>query len=74
MSSLHNQGPNQMSAEDDDWRCQSCNGTGKFLPNCETCQGDGWVHDDENGGTMTCPSCENEECGDCQGTGEAPDD
>lgn len=24
---------------------------------CPTCDGNGWVYDEEDGGTMTCPDC-----------------
>jgi len=27
---------------------------------CDMCQGNGWVYDDEDGGTMCCPECEEE--------------
>jgi hypothetical protein len=53
----------------EDWKCEPCNGTGKAVPDCETCEGNGWV-DDPDGGTMTCPDCDDEKCEVCRGTGE----
>ena len=29
-----------------------------FEDDCETCDGNGWVDDPSDGGTMTCPDCE----------------
>lgn len=49
--------------------CQHCMGTGKEFPNCPTCEGMGWIEDDEYGGTMNCPECDNEDCSVCGGEG-----
>lgn len=51
--------------------CEFCDGTGKMIPNCETCEGKGWVNDPSDGGTMSCPVCDNEDCDICHGTGES---
>ncbi len=51
-------------------RCKVCDGEGKVFPSCESCEGRGWVDDPEDGGTMECPVCKNEECEECNGTGE----
>lgn len=59
-------------SEEEEWRCAECDGTGKALPDCETCGGDGWIEDEEDGGTMTCPDCQDEACDICRGTGEKP--
>lgn len=50
--------------------CTSCDGGGKSYPFCEECDGNGWVDDPSDGGTMNCPTCDNENCGLCQGSGE----
>jgi hypothetical protein len=50
--------------------CDHCRGTGQEFPDCETCEGNGWVDDPSDGGTMNCPKCENERCQECDGTGE----
>ena len=55
---------------DNDYTCKHCNGTGMEDPECEMCEGKGWIEDEENGGTMTCPECDGEECSECDGTGE----
>jgi hypothetical protein len=49
--------------------CPHCEGTGREVPDCPECEGKGWVDDPEDGGTMKCPDCENEECAQCEGTG-----
>ena len=43
--------------EPDDCRCTACNGTKQAVPDCEECEGNGWVPDPDDGGTMTCPEC-----------------
>lgn len=50
-------------------RCESCDGTGRAAPDCHTCAGAGWVDDPEDGGTMTCPQCDDEMCDVCGGSG-----
>jgi DnaJ-class molecular chaperone len=55
-----------------DWECPDCKGTGAVDPECEACGGDGWVEDEEDGGTMTCPECLGEKCPACNGSGEKP--
>ena len=57
----------------EDWTCVHCYGYGVEFPECERCEGKGWVNDLELGGTMTCPLCDNEECSVCQGSGERPE-
>jgi DnaJ-class molecular chaperone len=54
---------------DEDTQCRDCEGTGKLDANCPECDGNGWVDDPSDGGTMTCPSCENDDCPSCGGTG-----
>jgi DnaJ-class molecular chaperone len=54
-----------------DGECEHCNGTGMAEPKCAECEGMGWVTDPEDGGTMNCPTCENEPCDECDGTGES---
>lgn len=39
----------------EDWKCTECEGTGMAFPDCDTCSGNGWVEDDKDGGTMSCP-------------------
>jgi DnaJ-class molecular chaperone len=56
----------------DDWKCEACDGTGMAVPDCEECSGNGWVDDEEDGGTMTCPSCNGNKCDTCGGSGEKP--
>jgi len=46
--------------------CTDCDGTGKFYPCCDTCDGRGLVNDASD----ECPECENEPCSSCAGTGE----
>lgn len=50
--------------------CEACAGTGQAEPDCEECQGYGWVEDPSDGGTMTCPECHDEQCYECNGSGE----
>lgn len=53
--------------------CPHCEGSGYEYDECETCGRNGWVEDEENGGTMTCPDCEGEsstQCEECEGDGE----
>lgn len=38
---------------DDDYECPDCDG-----PLCPTCLGTNWVDDPSDGGTMTCPDCD----------------
>lgn len=52
--------------------CSECDGTGQMVPDCEVCDGNGWVYDEEEGGTMTCPECDDEKCDVCRGSGEKP--
>lgn len=58
----------------DDFICEECAGTGMANPNCKACDGNGWVKDEKDGGTMTCPECDNEKCCECGGDGERPCD
>ncbi len=46
--------------------CPFCKGTGMANPDCETCEGNGWVEDEEDGGTKVCPDCDGEECQECE--------
>ncbi len=46
--------------------CEDCCGTGKMMPDCEKCEGNGWVYDPSDGGTMMCPDCDGVECDKCQ--------
>ena len=46
--------------------CENCRGTGRMYPDCEECGGDGWVYEPNGGGTKTCPTCEAEECDECE--------
>ena len=48
--------------------CPHCNGKKMEVPDCEECEGRGWV-DDPGGGTMTCPECDGEYCSVCGGEG-----
>lgn len=52
--------------------CANCNGTGQAIPECEACNGNGWVEDPSDGGTMTCPECNDDKCDFCGGEGVAP--
>lgn len=52
--------------------CPLCHGSGLVMWDCETCEGNGWVEDSEDGGTMMCPDCDGEKCEFCMGSGEAP--
>jgi hypothetical protein len=63
---------NAPKPQPDDWKCEACNGTRMAVPDCETCEGNGWVYDEEDGGTMCCPDCGGDECDVCHGTGEKP--
>lgn len=54
-----------LSINDINMNCLNCEGTGKEFPDCEVCNGKGWVVDEKFGGTMTCPYCENEGCSWC---------
>lgn len=56
----------------EDYECIACHGKGMAVPDCEACSGDGWVIDEEDGGTMTCPECDREKCEVCGGSGERP--
>jgi DnaJ-class molecular chaperone len=47
--------------------CPHCNGSGMEFPDCETCEGRGWVDDPSDGGTMSCPECYGETCSVCNG-------
>lgn len=53
--------------------CTQCEGTMMEYPDCDTCGGQGWVDDPDDGGTMTCPECDAEPCSHCDGTGEEPE-
>lgn len=53
-----------------EWACTPCEGTGQSVPDCEACDGNGWVDDPEDGGTMTCPECDDDKCDFCNGSGE----
>lgn len=55
---------------EDGFECRECDGTGQAVHDCEACQGNGWVEDEEDGGTMTCPECFDDKCDRCNGTGE----
>jgi DnaJ-class molecular chaperone len=33
----------------------------EYAMKCKTCDGDGWIYDDEDGGTKVCPDCDGEE-------------
>lgn len=46
--------------------CPTCRGTGQAEPDCEECGGNGWVEDEEDGGTMTCPGCRDAQCEECE--------
>ena len=46
--------------------CGECRGTGMAYPDCKLCEGNGWVDDPKDGGTMTCPECDCEECPFCE--------
>jgi hypothetical protein len=53
--------------EDEEIECTHCNGTLMECPDCETCEGKGWVDDPSDGGTMCCPKCNGDECLTCEG-------
>lgn len=48
-----------------DFDCEHCEDTRLAHRDCETCEGGGWVDDEEDGGTMTCPECNAEPCPHC---------
>jgi hypothetical protein len=48
-----------------DFDCEHCQDTKLAHPDCETCEGNGWVDDPKDGGTMTCPECDGERCPHC---------
>ena len=48
------------------YECPYCKDTHMKYPDCETCDGNGWVDDPDDGGTMCCPECDGEECYYCQ--------
>lgn len=54
------------------WHCAACEGTGKLHPNCEPCDGLGWVAKETGPGSTECPECGGEKCPDCGGSGELP--
>lgn len=58
--------------QNEDWKCVACDGTGMAVPDCEACEGTGWVDDEKDGGTMTCPECNGDKCDQCGGSGEKP--
>ena len=49
--------------------CRDCAGTGMEDPDCEECDGNGWVDDPEDGGAMMCPTCLGNDCPMCGGEG-----
>ena len=51
--------------------CPSCNGTKTEFPDCDVCDGRGWIYGPSlsDAGTMLCPECEGEPCSDCEGEG-----
>ena len=49
--------------------CSACEGTGLEGGECSVCDSNGWVDDPEDGGTMTCPECNDERCAYCGGEG-----
>lgn len=53
--------------------CQHCKGTCVEFPECETCGGNGWVDDPDDGGTISCPECGGEKCSTCEGSGYVED-
>lgn len=58
-----------MAPSSSDLTCENCHGSGQEFPACEACAGNGWVDDPDDGGTMTCPVCDDEKCSDCGGKG-----
>ena len=57
--------------------CKECHGTGFEFDECEGCGRNGWVHDPDGDGYMTCPECDGEsgdQCPHCEGTGEQFDE
>jgi|AntDeeMetagen681_2_1112603.scaffolds.fasta_scaffold08533_4 DnaJ-class molecular chaperone len=56
--------------------CAVCDGTGYLSDECGTCGRAGWIEDDQDGGTMTCPDCDgdaDQTCDECEGTGQELD-
>jgi len=52
--------------------CKECGGGGRNGDECEDCDSYGYVDDPDDGGTMTCPSCDGysgENCLICDGEG-----
>lgn len=50
--------------------CEACAATGSTHHDCEPCDGEGYVEDPSDGGTMTCPACGGHEyCPKCDGEG-----
>ena len=45
--------------------CSHCNHTGQQYPECDECQGLGFIVDPETATTKDCPECENEPCNEC---------
>lgn len=45
--------------------CENCRGTGMMYPDCNRCDGNGWIPDPSDGGTMVCPECDSETCDQC---------
>lgn len=45
--------------------CEHCRQTGLEYPDCEPCQGMGFVVDEETMTIQDCPECENEPCNEC---------
>lgn len=54
------------------YECDNCNDTGE----CPECGGAGWVDDEEDGGTKSCPDCEdsNGKCIECGGKPDEEDE
>lgn len=49
--------------------CDCCDGSG-YDDSCQECEGRGWVDDESDGGTITCPNCDGDNiCWYCDGTG-----
>lgn len=58
-----------MSDETEWVECPHCQGKKMEFPDCASCEGAGWVEDEDDGGTMTCPECNSEPCSECDGEG-----